>query len=90
MTPPSDTIRNLFIGSACGKHGKVHLKGNAMFTPLRALRIIPKQWAFADAQTVVCEARMSTELPANLKAELDAWQAARDEALESIDVQLTE
>jgi len=46
MTPSCDSIRNPFIGSECGEHGKVLLNKVSTFTPLRALHIIPKEWPF--------------------------------------------
>ena len=48
MTPACETILNPFIGSECGKRGKVVMRNRNVFTPLKAITIIPKQRPFVN------------------------------------------
>jgi hypothetical protein len=48
MTQTYETNMNPFIGSACGNRGKVVVSGNALFTVLKVVTVIPKQRAFVN------------------------------------------
>jgi hypothetical protein len=81
MTPACDTIRNPFIGSACGEHGRVLLSKLSTFTPLRALHIVAKEWPF------MADAGVSIQYEARTAADCDI-RAGRLASFDSVDEML--
>jgi hypothetical protein len=87
MTPACETMENSFVGSACGKHGRVVVRSGTAFTPLQTLSIIPKERPFLRNSPIAVQAETSNSKLLQLQAELEAWDAASDEALVKVDEQ---
>jgi len=68
MTPASETILNPFIGSECGKRGKVVVRNSAAFTPLKVLIIIPKQRPFVSDWPILVQQQQDASDAEDIRA----------------------
>jgi hypothetical protein len=84
MSPACDAIRNPFIGSECGEHGKVFVNKITAFTPLTVLQIVPKEWPFIADLNVPVEYETRSAADFDIRAGRVAGFDSVDEMLASL------